>query len=103
MENQFDFGSVCSGIEAASVAWHPLGWKTAWVAEIETFPSQVLKHHYPDTPNLGDMTKIAAAYRAGKKMKQAADGPRYKAIGNSMCVNNMRFIGERIQMFIGEK
>jgi len=52
------FGSVCSGIEAASVAWHPLGWKAAWLSEIEPFPSAVLAHHYPDVPNLGDMTKL---------------------------------------------
>lgn len=60
------FGSVCSGIEAASVAWHPLGWKAAWLAEIEPFPSAVLAHHYPDVPNLGDMTKIAALVRSGE-------------------------------------
>jgi DNA (cytosine-5)-methyltransferase 1 len=53
------FGSVCSGIEAASVAWHPLGWRAAWLSEIATFPSALLKHHYPDVPNVGDMTKIA--------------------------------------------
>ena len=52
------FGSVCSGIEAASVAWHPLGWEAAWLSEIEPFPCAVLKHHYPDVPNLGDMTKF---------------------------------------------
>jgi DNA (cytosine-5)-methyltransferase 1 len=52
------FGSVCSGIEAASVAWHPLGWHAAWLAEIEPFPSAVLAHHYPDVPNLGDMTRL---------------------------------------------
>ena len=56
--SQIKFGSVCSGIEAASVAWHPLGWKTAWLSEIEKFPSQVLAHHYPNTPNFGDMTKF---------------------------------------------
>lgn len=53
------YGSVCSGIEAASVAWRPLGWEAAWLAEIEKFPSEVLKHHYPEVPNLGDMTKLA--------------------------------------------
>jgi DNA (cytosine-5)-methyltransferase 1 len=53
------FGSVCSGIEAASVAWHPLGWQAAWLAEIEPFPSALLAHHYPGVPNLGDMTKLA--------------------------------------------
>ncbi len=52
------FGSVCSGIEAASVAWNPLGWVAAWFAEIEKFPSAVLKHRHPETPNLGDMTKL---------------------------------------------
>lgn len=49
--------SVCSGIEAATVAWHPLGWTPYAFSEIEKFPSQVLAHHYPDVPNLGDMTK----------------------------------------------
>jgi len=50
--------SVCSGIEAATVAWHPLGWEPVAFGEIEKFPSQVLAHHYPDTPNWGDMTKF---------------------------------------------
>ena len=49
--------SVCSGIEAATVAWHPLGWRAVAYSEIEPFPSAVLAHHYPDVPNLGDMTK----------------------------------------------
>lgn len=49
--------SVCSGIEAATVAWHDLGWKPAGFSEIEPFPSAVLKHHYPDVTNFGDMTK----------------------------------------------
>ena len=52
-----NFLSVCSGVEAASVAWHPLGWKAVGYAEIEPFPSAVLAHHYPNVPNLGDMTK----------------------------------------------
>ncbi len=52
------FLSVCSGIEAASVAWTPLGWKACAFSEIEPFPCSVLAHHYPDTPNLGDMTKF---------------------------------------------
>jgi DNA (cytosine-5)-methyltransferase 1 len=50
--------SVCSGIEAATVAWHPLGWKAVAYSEIERFPSEVLAHHYPNTPNVGDMTKF---------------------------------------------
>ena len=49
--------SVCSGIEAATVAWHDLGWKPAGYSEIEPFPSAVLAHHYPDVTNYGDMTK----------------------------------------------
>ena len=52
------FLSVCSGIEAASVAWNPLGWESVGFSEIEPFPCQVLKHHYPHVPNLGDMTKF---------------------------------------------
>jgi len=50
--------SVCSGIEAATVAWHPLGWQPAAFSEIEPFPCSVLAHHYPTVPNLGDMTKF---------------------------------------------
>jgi len=52
------YGSVCSGIEAASVAWKPLGWKASFFSEIEKFPCSVLDHHYPTVPNLGDMTKF---------------------------------------------
>jgi DNA (cytosine-5)-methyltransferase 1 len=48
--------SVCSGIEAATVAWHDLGWQPVGFSEIEPFPSAVLAHHYPGAPNLGDMT-----------------------------------------------
>jgi DNA (cytosine-5)-methyltransferase 1 len=65
------YGSVCSGIEAATVAWHPLGWRPAFFAEIEKFPSAVLAHHYGSNmpgeplsrngvPNHGDFTKITA-------------------------------------------
>jgi len=49
--------SVCSGIEAASVAWKDFGWEAVGFSEIEKFPSEVLQHHYPNVPNLGDMTK----------------------------------------------
>ena len=63
------YGSICSGIEAATQAWHPLGWSPAFFSEIERFPSQVLAHHYGanmpgdelsenGVPNLGDMTKF---------------------------------------------
>lgn len=63
------YGSVCSGIEAATQAWHPLGWAPAFFSEIEAFPSAVLAHHYGSNmpgeplakngiPNYGDFTKI---------------------------------------------
>lgn len=60
------YGSVCSGIEAASVAWEPLGMRPLWFSEIEKFPSEVLAHHWPHVPNLGDMTAIAARIRSGE-------------------------------------
>lgn len=68
------YGSVCSGIEAASIAWEPLGWKPAWFAQFDPehnyarqpdFPSRVLAHHWPNVPNLGDMTQIADLIRWG--------------------------------------
>jgi site-specific DNA-cytosine methylase len=150
--------SLCSGIEAASVAWHPLGWAPVAFAEIEPFPSAVLAHHYPDVPNFGEKTgpldtdghTMAVAFDAynqsasdishplrcgtgsgkGDEIPQALtgmqvrrltprecerlqgfpddytlipyrgalakDGPRYKALGNSMAVPVMRWIGDRI-------
>ena len=57
-KSDFCFGSVCSGVGAASVAWNPLGWKAAWFSEIEPFPCAVLSHHFPDVPNYGDMTLL---------------------------------------------
>lgn len=65
------FLSVCSGIEAASVAWNPLGWKAVAFSEIEPFPCAVLAHHYPDTPNWGDMTK----HQPGERKQPAARRP----------------------------
>ena len=54
------YGSVCSGIEAATVAWHPLGWRAAWFAEIDPFCSALLNYHYPEVRNHGDFTRIGA-------------------------------------------
>jgi DNA (cytosine-5)-methyltransferase 1 len=54
------YGSVCSGIEAASSAWHSLGWQPAFFSEIEPFPRAVLAHHYPSVPLHGDFTTIGA-------------------------------------------
>ena len=129
------YGSVCSGVEAATVAWHGLGWKPAWFCEFDKFPSAVLNYHYPEVPNLHDMTQILenevfnersikllvggtpcqsfsiAGLRKGlddyytkipwrgKGAADCPDGPRYKAMGNSMAVPVMRWIGERIEMF----
>jgi len=54
---EMNYLSVCSGIEAATVAWHDMSWKPVGFSEIEKFPSQVLAHHYPQVQNFGDMTK----------------------------------------------
>ena len=70
-----NYGSVCSGVEAATVAWHDLGWKPQWFSEIEKFPSAVLEHHYPKTPNLGDMSKF----------KEWNDDPIDLLVGGTPC------------------
>ena len=54
--NQLTYGSICSGIEAASVAWKELDWQPSWFAEVDPFCCEVLAHHYPDIPNLMDIT-----------------------------------------------
>ncbi|MGY2258170.1 DNA cytosine methyltransferase [Pseudomonas sp. SDO55104_S430] len=63
---EIEYGSVCSGIEAATLAWKAIGMRAAWFAETEAFPSAVLAYRHPKTPNLGDMTKLAAKVLAGK-------------------------------------
>ena len=59
------YASLCSGIEAASVAWEPLGWQPAWFAEIEPFPCAVLAHRWAHVPNHGDMTKLVGRILSG--------------------------------------
>ena len=59
------YGSVCSGIEAATLAWGPLGWRTAWFSEIEPFPSKVLAYRWPRVPNTGDMRLLPDFIAAG--------------------------------------
>ena len=54
------YGTVCSGIEAPSVAWHPMGWEPVFFSEIEKFPKAVLAHHCPSVPDVGDMTNLEA-------------------------------------------
>lgn len=53
-----NYASVCSGIEAPTMAWHALGWRPQWFSEVAPFPSAVLAHHYPSVPNRGDMTQF---------------------------------------------
>lgn len=60
--------SLCSGIEAASVAWSPLGWEPVAFSEIEKFPCKLLEYRFPQVPNIGDMTKID-----GRKYRGAVD------------------------------
>ena len=65
-EVKMRYASVCSGVEAASLAWMPLGWEAVWFSEIEPFPCAVLKERFPDVPNIGDMTKTKGEeYRGG--------------------------------------
>lgn len=59
------YASVCSGVEAASLAWETLGWKPVFFSEIEPFPCEVLRQRFPDVPNVGDMTKIDGEKYAG--------------------------------------
>lgn len=65
-QRKIRFGSVCSGIEAASVAFGPLGWEAAWFSEIEPFPCAVLAFRFPNVPNLGDMTKLPERILSGE-------------------------------------
>jgi hypothetical protein len=74
------YGSVCSGIESATAAWHSLGWRPAFFSEIEAFPQAVL------------------AARHGSNIV-ARSRNRYRAIGNSKAVNVVRWIGQRIDLF----
>lgn len=90
--------SICSGIEAATVAWKPLGWQAAWYAEIDPFPCAVLAH-LDKTESVVDL--LAAGFqvkqtKTGKHRVNDTDRTRYKALGNSMAVPVMRWIGERM-------
>ena len=73
------YGSLCSGIEAASAAWEPLGWQPAWFAEIEPFPCAVLAHHWPHVPNHGDMTLLV-----GKILNGSVEAPDV-LVGGTPC------------------
>ena len=69
------YGSVCSGIEAATQAWHGLGWEPAFFSDIEAFPCAVLQHHYPEVPLHGDFTDI----------KEDEYGPIDLLVGGTPC------------------
>ena len=73
------YGSLCSGIEAASVAWEPLSWQPTWFAEIEPFPCAVLSHHWPHIPNHGDMTQLV-----GKILNGTVEAPDI-LVGGTPC------------------
>ena len=73
------YGSLCSGIEAASVVWEPLGCQPAWFAEIEPFPCAVLSHHWPHVPNHGDMTQLV-----GKILNGSIEAPDV-LVGGTPC------------------
>lgn len=73
------YGSLCSGIEAASLAWEPLGWTPAWFAEIEPFPCAVLSYHWPHVPNHGDMTQLV-----GKILNGSVEAPDV-LVGGTPC------------------
>src|SRR5690606_32494748 len=76
------FLSVCSGIEAASVAWKPLGWKAVGFSEIEPFPCAVLAHHYPGVPNFGDVNSIYLD-TAAKVLFSVAHGEQAQRVSGS--------------------
>ncbi|WP_285374212.1 DNA cytosine methyltransferase [Pseudomonas sp. lyk4-TYG-107] len=73
------YASVCSGIEAVSVAWQPLGMQPAWFSEIDAFPCSVLAHHYPEVPNLGDMTLLKE-----KILEEEVSSPPF-LVGGTPC------------------
>lgn len=75
-QNAIRYLSLFSGVEAATLAWKPLGWKPVAFAEFDAFPSAVLAHHYSEVPNLGDVTKIE-----GSRYREAVD----LIVGGSPC------------------
>lgn len=84
------YGSVCSGIEAATLVREPLGWQAAWFAEIEKFPSAVLAHRWPRVANLGDMCALPEYIRNG--LIEAPD----VLVGGTPC-QAFRWLGRRLE------
>ena len=82
------YGSICSGIEAATVAWRPLGWRCAFVSEVEPFASEVLKHRLPEVRNIGECTKIRVTGNGERETgKEVADydGDIDLLVGGTPC------------------
>ncbi|WP_300719574.1 hypothetical protein [Pseudomonas sp.] len=100
-EPDLRYGSVCSCIKAVSIAWHALRLQAAWFAEIDSFPCAVLAHYYPQTSNHGNPRDYTRITWRGRLPQDCPDGPRYKAIGNSMAVPCLRWIGERLITVLG--
>ena len=69
------YGSVCSGIEAATVAWEPLGWKAAWYSEIDPFCRELLAYRYSGTKLHGDFTKITAEQDRKTSCRERVSSP----------------------------
>lgn len=102
------FGSVCSGIEAASVAWEPLGLTPAWFSEIEAFPCALLNHRFPKVKNHGSLVGLSNRLVGGdREIDLLVGGTPCQSfsiaglgggLGNSMAVPVMRWIGQRIAL-----
>ena len=71
------YATCCSGIEAHSIAVRNLDWKSMFFSEIEPFPCRVLATHYPETPNLGDMTQIHYDAEKGCITNSHKEGEEY--------------------------
>jgi len=81
------FGSVCSGIEAATVAWEPIGWRCAFVSEIDKFPCALLNHYYPNVPNYGDLNERSLRRLA---CDHECPGPRRRHLGDHQDAETCR-------------
>lgn len=82
--------SVCAGIEAATVAWHPLGWEPVLFSEIEPFPRAVLQHHYPDVPLVGDFTQLIDAPPAADLLVGGTPCQAFSVAGKRLSLEDYR-------------
>ncbi|MGM3182598.1 DNA cytosine methyltransferase [Dickeya oryzae] len=95
--HMLQYGSVCSGIEAVSLAWEPLGLQAAWFSEVDPFPNAVLAYRYPHIPNLGDITRIADRVQNGE-----ITAPDI-LVGGTPCVTNDAKVGLPQPVKVSEK